>query len=98
MPIIEKKVALIKILGYLTLSIPLELCEEKPEVFGRLFGLANNQNNLEIIENVLWLINSLLLLKESDEMLQKAIAVCIQYKVVSIVFNSIQLSNEKIVL
>ena len=94
MPIIEKKVALIKILGYLKLSIPLELCEEKPEVF----GLANNQNNLEIIENVLSLINSLLLLKESDEMLQKAIAVCIQYKVVSIVFNSIQLSNEKIVL
>lgn len=68
MPIIEKKVALIKILVFLSLCIPLELCEDKPDIFGRLFGLAINQNNLEIVDNVLWLINSLLMLKESEEM------------------------------
>ena len=47
MPIIEKKVALIKILVFLSLCIPLELCEDKPDIFGRLFGLAINQSNLE---------------------------------------------------
>ena len=66
-PIIEKKVALFKMMVYLALSIPLELCQSKPDVFGSMFDLANNQTNHEIIENVLWLVSSMLSIKESEE-------------------------------
>jgi len=67
MPIVEKKIGLLKILIYLVLCIPAELCDQKPKVFGMLFEMALNQDNSEICENILWLISSLLELRDSEE-------------------------------
>ena len=50
-----KKATLAKTLIYLILRAPERLCSLEPQLFGKIFEMAVNQDDPEITENVLWL-------------------------------------------
>ena len=54
-----KRNALVKTLAYLVLRAPEELCQMDPSIMGNFFALANEIDDDDIIENILWLQSSL---------------------------------------
>jgi hypothetical protein len=73
-PIVEKKLTLLKLTIFLSLQVPFELCEHKPDVLKLIFDFVRKEENTEITESIIWLVGSLLKLTDSEELLQSLIS------------------------
>jgi hypothetical protein len=92
--VVEKKSALFKVIVLMVLQAPDLICETKPEVFANIMKVSEASDSLEIAEDAIWMISSILQLADSGRL-----HACIQsLNVAPFIFKTLQSQNESLAL
>jgi len=95
-PVIEKKAALFKVVIFLALQIPEQLCEHK--VFARIMQVAESSDSLEIVEDAVWTIGSLLELGSTENARKTIIKQVKSLPVIPIILKTLKSTKEALVI